>query len=135
MELSGDQLEVEIKTILGIGPRTGNPVECQQHEVIGIHANYYLMANSWPLNGVCMWVQTNIADDAETQGYDALFQLYVEIGHLPTDFSSCIANFAITGYAVCCGEVGIAPTVECVEWLDGELMEWEIQDYVDWVTL
>jgi len=101
MELSGDELEVCIKDLMGIGPRTANPVDVQQHFVESLYAFYYVMSNTAGLMGVCLWARTTLTNTCEQQAQEVLNQLLWE-GY---DVSppTCIADWAVADIAVACG--------------------------------
>ena len=101
MELTGDELEAAIKTLLGIGARTFDPVIVYQHEVIGLNTNYYVMSNTEGLMGVCMWAQTTTAESASYQAQEVLNQLAWQA--LDVSNGTCIADYAVADIAIACG--------------------------------
>ena len=100
MELTGDELEAAIKTLMGIGPRTANPVEVYQHDIVGSSSQYYVMSMTEGLMGVCMWATTTTSESASYQAQEVLNQLTWEARDVST--INCIADLAVADIAVAC---------------------------------
>ena len=100
MELTGDELEAEIKTILGIRKGTANPVEVRQHEIVGASAYYYVMSRTPPFSGIARWVETSTTDTTFKQAEDIIVAISGELNNINinNDLASLArADLAIAG--------------------------------------
>lgn len=86
---------------MGIGPRTANPVDVQQHEIVGLFADYYVMSNTAGLLGVCLWARTTISFTGPQQAQEVLNQLAWEALDLAP--GTCIVDLAVVDIAIVCG--------------------------------
>ena len=98
MELSGDELETELKTYLNMGVSESNPVEVQQHEIIGTNAHYYIMSKLPKFAGICMWAITSTLDTANDQAESVYLDLLREA--YDYKINNSVVNFAIVDLAV-----------------------------------
>ena len=98
MQLSGDELEASMKAYLNMGVSESNPIEVQQHEIIGTNAHYYIMSKLPRFGSICMWAITDTTETTNNQTINTYVALFNEAND--NNDNTAIANFAVSNVAV-----------------------------------